>query len=204
MNTHEIALALTRPQETSNEHVFGEVVSTEQGIIKIKLDNADIITAKKAFSCAFDPMINDAVELTHRNNHSYYVLNILERSQASIAMLSAPFGIEIKSPSIAMHSNSLGINNQTMTVNARQFNQQSDSVNLNTEAAQFSSRTVESNVERIVQRIKDSFKIIERIEQVSAVDIIQNIKNAFIQRSRQVDITAKSDVKINGERIHMG
>jgi hypothetical protein len=63
---------------------------------------------------------------------------------------------------------------------------------------------VESNIDRMIQRIKDSFRIIERIEQVSAVDIIQNIKNAFIQRSRQVDITAKSDVKINGERIHMG
>jgi len=75
---------------------------------------------------------------------------------------------------------------------------------LNTDSTQFTSRTVESNIERMIQRIKDSFRIIERIEQVSAVDIIQNIKNAFIQRSRQVDITAKSDVKINGDRIHMG
>jgi hypothetical protein len=204
MNKHDIALALTKPHITNSEHVFGEVISTDQGIIKIKLDNSEVITAKKAFSCAFDPMINDSVELTLRNNHSYYVLNILERSHASIAMLSVPFGLEIKSPSIEMQSNSLGIHNQSMSVNARQFDQQSDCVNLNSDTTRFSSRTVESNVDRIIQRIKDSFKIIERIEQVSAVDIIQNIKNAFIQRSRQVDITAKSDVKINGERIHMG
>ncbi|MGR6874861.1 DUF3540 domain-containing protein [Pseudomonas sp. HK3] len=204
MNTHEIALALTRPQDINNDHIFGEVINTDQGIITIKLDNTDVVTAKKAFSCAFDPIVNDTVELTVRNHHSYYVLNILERTQASVAMLSAPFGIDIKSPSISMQSNSLGINNQTMSVNARQFNQKSDSVNLNSDTAQFSSRTVESNIDRMIQRIKDSFRIIERIEQVSAVDIIQNIKNAFIQRSRQVDITAKSDVKINGERIHMG
>jgi hypothetical protein len=204
MNTHDIALALTKPQEKPNEHVFGEVISTEQGIIKIKLDNENVISAKKAFSCAFEPKIHDTVELTVRNQHSYYVLNILERSSPSIAMISAPFGIEINSPSIEMQSNSLGIHNQAMTVNAKQFNQQSDSVKLNSDTAQFSSRTVESNIERMIQRIKDSFRIIERIEQVSAVDIIQNIKNAFIQRSRQVDITAKSDVKINGDRIHMG
>ncbi|MFY0642710.1 MAG: DUF3540 domain-containing protein [Bermanella sp.] len=204
MNTHDIALALTKPQEKPNEHVFGEVICTEQGIIKIKLDNDNVISAKKAFSCAFEPKIHDTVELTVRNQHTYYVLNILERSCPSIAMISAPFGIEINSPSIEMQSNSLGIHNQAMTVNAKQFNQQSDSVKLNSDTAQFSSRTVESNIERMIQRIKDSFRIIERIEQVSAVDIIQNIKNAFIQRSRQVDITAKSDVKINGDRIHMG
>ena len=204
MHTHDIALALTKPQEKPSEHVFGEVISTDQGIIKIKLDNENVISAKKAFSCAFEPKVHDTVELTVRNQHTYYVLNILERSCPSIAMISAPFGIEINSPSIEMQSNSLGIHNQAMTVNAKQFNQQSDSVKLNSDTAQFSSRTVESNIERMIQRIKDSFRIIERIEQVSAVDIIQNIKNAFIQRSRQVDITAKSDVKINGDRIHMG
>ncbi len=204
MYTHDIALALTKPQEKFSEHVFGQVINADQGIIKIKLDNENVITAKKAFSCAFEPMINDTVELTVRNQHSYYVLNILERSSPSAALLSSPFGIEINSPSIAMQSNSLSIQNQAMAVNARQFNQQSDSIKLNSDTAQFSSRTVESNIERIIQRIKDSFRIIERIEQVSAVDIIQNIKNAFIQRSRQIDITAKSDVKINGDRIHMG
>ena len=78
MNTHDIALALTKPQEKPSEHVFGEVISTEQGIIKIKLDNDSVITAKKAFSCAFEPMLHDTVELTVRNQNSYYVLNILE------------------------------------------------------------------------------------------------------------------------------
>lgn len=204
MNTQEIALALTKPKEHTSEHVFGQIIRIEQGTITVKLDNSHIVTAKKSFSCAFEPMTHDIVELTIRNQHSYYVLNILERQNTSAAMLSAPFGIQINSPTIEMQSNSLGITNQNMSVTAKHFQQQSDAMTLNTDSTQFTSRTVESNIERMIQRIKDSFRIIERIEQVSAVDIIQNIKNAFIQRSRQVDITAKSDVKINGDRIHMG
>ena len=58
--------------------------------------------------------------------------------------------------------------------------------------------------ERSLQKFKDSFRIIERIEQTSALDIIQNIKNVFIQRSKNADISAKGDIKINGDRIHMG
>ena len=204
MHTQDIALALTKPYEKDNQHIFGEVISTDQGIIQVRLSHSGVVVAKKAFSCAFDPMIKDTVELTQHDNQTYYVLNILERTQSSIAQLSAPFGLEIKSPSIDMQSNSLDIQNQSMSVNASQFDQQSESVKLHSDTTQFSSRTVESNIDRLIQRLKDSFKIIERIEQVTAVDIIQNIKNAFIQRSRQVDITAKSDVKINGDRIHMG
>jgi hypothetical protein len=66
------------------------------------------------------------------------------------------------------------------------------------------AKSVETIAERSLQKFKDSFRIIERIEQTSAKDIIQNIKNVFLQRSKNADISAQGDIKINGDRIHMG
>ncbi|WP_396586387.1 DUF3540 domain-containing protein [Bermanella sp. R86510] len=204
MNTHDIATAMIKQQRNESlDHSAGTVTAITQESIAVRLISGETVTAKKAFSCAFEPVDQDFVEVTLLNN-TYYILNILERHQSSVATLSSPMGIELSSPSITMQSNAMAISNQTMNLSTGQYHHQSENINVHTDGARLTGRTVETNTERLISRIKDSFRIIERIEQVSAKDIIQNIKNAFIQRSRQVDITAKSDVKINGDRIHMG
>lgn len=187
------------------EHNFGTVLSkTKQGYL-IKLDNGSTLLANKAFSCPFLPEDSDYVAIMRSGQKGYFITNILERTSEQPARMETDSELQISSrQSVKVQSNSIALSSLEYTSNCQTHTQSSEKLSVSSKHTHFQSESVESNMIRLVQRIKDSFKIIERIEQVSAQDIIQNIKNAFIQRSKQVDITAKSDVKINGDRIHMG
>jgi hypothetical protein len=204
MNIHSIdsARELLNPQSDQD---FGTVISRSKQGYLVKLESGSTLLASKAFSCAFMPEDSDYVAVMRSNQKGYYITNILERTSDKPALIETDSELHINSQkTVKLQSNSIELSSINYKVNTQSYDQTSEKLNVVSKHTQFQSETVESNVTRLIQRIKDSFKMIERLEQVTAQDIIQNIKNAFIQRSKQVDITAKSDVKINGDRIHMG
>lgn len=187
------------------EHSFGMVLSKSKQGYLIQLESGSTLLANKAFSCPFLPEYNDYVAIMRSGQKGYFITNILERSSTQPARMETESELQISSQqSVEVLSKSIALSSLEYTLNCQTHTQQSEKLDVSSKQTSFQSESVESNMTRLVQRIKDSFKMIERIEQVNAKDIIQNIKNNFIQRSKQVDITAKSDVKINGDRIHMG
>lgn len=204
MNIHSLdsARELMAPQ---NAQDFGTIISKSKQGYLIKLESGSTLLASKAFSCAFIPEDNDYVAIMRSNLKGYYITHILERQSSAPALIETESELHINSTkAVKLQANSIDLTSIDYSINCQSHEHTSQTLSVMSRNTKFQSETVESNVTRLVQRIKDSFKIIERIEQVTAQDIIQNIKNAFIQRSKQVDITAKNDVKINGDRIHMG
>ncbi len=190
---------------SAEQYEYAHVISTTlQGFI-LKPENGSTVIAQQAFGCPFTPITDDFVMFVRSENRGIFVINILQRKHTQPALIESENGITLQSKKqIDILANDINMtSNKTQVVN-QQYSHTSQKLDIKSDTTAFYSRTVESITERLVQKVKDSFKVIERLEQVNAHDIIQNIKNAFIQRSRQVDITAKSDVKINGERIHMG
>ena len=187
------------------QYEYASIISvTEQGYI-LKPDNGSSIIAQQAFGCPFTPIIDDWVMFVRCANRGVFIINILQRQHDQSAVIANKNGIELQSKQkIKISAHDINMTSSNTQVVSQQYSHTSQKLHIKSDTTQFYSRTVESVSERLVQKVKDSFKVIERLEQVSANDIIQNIKNAFIQRSRQVDISAKSDVKINGDRIHMG
>lgn len=187
------------------QYEYASIISvTEQGYI-LKPDNGSSIIAQQAFGCPFTPIIDDLVMFVRCANRGVFIINILQRQHDQSAVIANKNGIELQSKQkIKISAHDINMTSSNTQVVSQQYSHTSQKLDIKSDTTQFYSRTVESVSERLVQKVKDSFKVIERLEQVSANDIIQNIKNAFIQRSRQVDISAKSDVKINGDRIHMG
>jgi len=188
-----------------DQHEYASVISvTEQGYI-LKPENGSSIIAQQAFGCPFTPIKDDFVMFVRSANRGIFIVNILQRKHAQCALIENEHGISLQSgQKIDISASDINMTSTNTQVTSQQYSHTSQKLDIKSESTQFYSRTVESISERLVQKVRDSFKVIERLEQVNAQDIIQNIKNAFIQRSRQVDISAKSDVKINGERIHMG
>jgi hypothetical protein len=191
--------------QAMEQHEYASVITvTEQGCI-LKLENGSSVIAQQAFGCPFTPIVDDFVMFVRSANRGIFIVNILQRKHAQCAVIENEHGIALHSnKKIDIAANNINMTSKITQVTNQQYSQTSQTLDIKSDSTQFYSRTVESITERLVQKVKDSFKVIERLEQVTANDIIQNIKNAFIQRSRQVDISAKSDVKINGERIHMG
>jgi len=188
-----------------DQHEYASVISvTEQGYI-LKPENGSLLIAQQAFGCPFTPIKDDFVMFVRSANRGIFIVNILQRKHAQSALIENEHGISLQSgQKIDISASDINMTSTNTQVTSQQYSHTSQKLDIKSESTQFYSRTVESISERLVQKVRDSFKVIERLEQVNAQDIIQNIKNAFIQRSRQVDISAKSDVKINGERIHMG
>ncbi len=191
--------------QTMDQHEYASVISvTDQGYI-LKPESGSSIIAQQAFGCPFTPITDDFVMFVRSANRGIFIVNILQRKHAQCAVIQNDHGITLQSnQKIDIAANNINMASVSTQVISQQYSHTSQKLDIKSDSTQFYSRTVESISERLVQKVKVSFKVIERLEQVNAQDIIQNIKNAFIQRSRQVDISAKSDVKINGERIHMG
>ncbi len=197
--------AKSHHSQVADQYEYAHVVSTTQQGFILKPENGSTVIAQQAFGCPFTPITDDFVMFVRCENRGIFVINILQRKHTQPALIESENGITLQSKKqIDILANDINMtSNKTQVVN-HLYSHTSQKLDIKSDTTAFYSRTVESITERLVQKVKDSFKVIERLEQVNANDIIQNIKNAFIQRSRQVDITAKSDVKINGERIHMG
>ena len=58
--------------------------------------------------------------------------------------------------------------------------------------------------DRFVQRVKNSFKSVEGVDQINSKNYVQNVAETASIRSKNAVITARKDMKIDGERIHMG
>jgi ABC-type Na+ efflux pump permease subunit len=184
---------------------FGSVQAIGNNGFIVKQHQGGTLLMQQAFSCAFSPEVHDEVSFIRSPNGQYYILNILARKQASSAKIQSPHGIEISTnESINLQSSDLSITNISTELNTTDSKVYSQNINVQADSSSFKARTMETLAERSLQKFKDSFRIIERIEQTSALDIIQNIKNVFLQRSKNTDISAKGDIKINGDRIHMG
>lgn len=202
MNVSQIA---NIKQSSSQQLENGWVQDITANGYVIRLSNHSTLIAQKSFGCTVVPEKDDLVMFTRTQEAGIFILNILQRKSESPATMSFSNGLELQSnEALTLRSSSLNLENLETSLLTQNYNVHSNKVNVVTEDARLQSRNIESTADRLILKLKDSFKIIERLEQVSARDVIQNIKNAFLQRSRQVDISAKSDVKINGERIHMG
>ena len=57
---------------------------------------------------------------------------------------------------------------------------------------------------RVIQRAKDVFCRIENLQQTQAKNIRTTVSDDYYLKSNHTDIQAKDDVKINGNKIHLG
>ena len=64
--------------------------------------------------------------------------------------------------------------------------------------------TVETVVDNMLQRLKNSIRFVEGVDQTKSRDFICTVKNLYSMRTKQAAILARKDLKIDAERIHMG
>ena len=184
---------------------FGQVQAVTKHGYLVQQHQAGTLLMKKAFSCAFTPLMGDQVSFVKSDNGQHYILHILEREQQTPAQIESEHGIQISSPEqISLQSESLDIVNIKTQLTNETTQAYSKNINIHADQTSLKTRILESLAERSMQKFKDSFRMIERMEQTTAKDVINNIKNVFVQRSKNADISAKGDIKINGDRIHMG
>lgn len=177
--------------------------------------------ATLAFSCLVKPEIGDSV-LVNAGDKESHILAIIDRPtnkditmafQGDVSMQAKSGKIDLVSheevgltsaKKINMVSTELGINTAKANVQATELSVSGDKVVSRWRDVHSFSSAMNMITERLIQRIKNSFKTVEGVDQLTSQNYLQTVGKTMSVRSRDSVITARKDMKIDGERIHMG
>jgi len=176
--------------------------------------------AAAAFSCLVAPVAGDKVLLS-RAGGECFILAVLERDSADMTLavpgdmhiqagsgrltLAGQAGVDLRSAKdISLTSTGFAITAIQGRVQTRQFTLRSQQAEACTQDAKLYTETLETVAGRVVARAKTLMRWVEGVETLQVGQLIQSVRETFTHRSHHAVITARKDVKIDAERIHMG
>ncbi len=187
--------------------------------IIIAMENG-LVSSRKAFSCLVSPVKDDKVLFTRQD--SCYILAVLERSAGPDMVLDVPGnlsvrakqgaitaqavdkvslsslnGVETVAPQFTVIADNTTVASHDMTLKSERIQAVSSEVKLFAKCLNFMA-------DQWFQQSKNETRVVEGVETHTSGSLIQNIKKALSIRSVYSTITAKKDMKIDAERIHMG
>ncbi len=178
--------------------------------------------AAPAFSCLVAPMPGDRVLFSIDPDGKSHILSIIERAGSTDTRLEFAGDVTLDASQGQLHLNGQrGIDMSTpQKINqaAAEYSLVSKAALLNVErisavgtrlVAEISNiQTIADSVQTVagnlLQKLKNSIRTIEGVDQSQATDVISTVKNLYSMRSKQAAILARKDIKMDAERIHMG
>lgn len=184
--------------------------------------SSGIFVATVAFSCLVRPIAGDKIMYTRDPEGGCYILAILERPSGSDALLSFPGDVRVESKkgtvaiaaasgidlatgsTVTMSASEVSVSAVNGRLNVLDLQATGDSFTGTLNRVHLISDAVDVVAQRVTQRLKSCYRWVEEIEHITAGQMIHKVSNLFSVRARQTAITAKDDVKIDGERLHLG
>jgi len=199
----------------------GIITSIEKETYTIE-SQSGMYNAQQAVSCLTQPLLGDKVLLVGNFVDGFYILAVLEREEGQKHTLSfhgevdfraedgrltiaAQRGMALASAKdIALASSELNIHSIKSEVSIHRLIFNGGFWLGQVKRLKLIATTFDSIVDRLSQRIKRSYRTVEDIEHLRAGRLDYLIDKLLSLRGKYSMITAKEDVKIDGERIHMG
>ncbi len=206
---------------TSGSHTEMAIVQGGFGQNFMVQSPRGVLRASLAFSCLVSPEPGDKVLLNTSANESH-ILAIIERPDSQDIKLSFPANVALEAKAgdinlstaqqinlvsaqkVQLTSTELAINSLDAKVRIENLSISGDKASSHWREVNSISGAMHLIVDRLSQRIKNSFKIVEGVDQQTSLNFLQTVGKTLSIRSRDAVITARKDVKIDGERIHMG
>jgi len=203
----------------------GETLTT--GVVKgigggaVMIDTGEgVFTAAVAVSCLVSPAPGDKA-LICRIDGLVYVLAILERPPAQGTTLSFPGDLRINAPNgrveiagseatlraakkTRLISRDLRLTAENSSLHAVSFRGQTRDVEWRTGRAAVLAKTLDTMAERVVQSAKTVVRLVEEVETLRIGNLVQTVKNILTMNAKNTVMTARKEMTIDGERIHMG
>ena len=206
---------LTNIDTTTGGRVKGQ--SNGQWVVDT---GSGVVLAKTAFSCLVTPEVDDQVVLVN-DAGGCFILAILAREQCQQMSLSMGSQVTANvsdgnmtvscSETFAVRSKVADIANESMQVStvkadmfctdARVMGQQ---LTTRFDTVKRFATAVLDVCDSATRKLKNCFKHVEGVEQHQSKDTIHTVKNNLTVRSHHANISARKEMKIDGERIHMG
>lgn len=207
--------ASTESHSLSTARVTGQAGET------FLLDHPRCTYAAAAVSCLLKPQPGDTVLLSESAAGTDYILAILERPDAAVGTLHLPGDNEI-----ALSANTMQINTGSLQLKAdQQIDINGPAVNLTAISAevtvkhwrgwfdtvessavsvQITAKTLVSRLGRMVQRMAESFKQTDGLDEVRAGRTRIQVDGHHQVNAGHITTAAKGFVKIDGQKIDLG
>ena len=212
---------ITPINETGEFHLQSGTIESSGELYHIVSGNRHY-SATRAFSCLVEPRAGDAVLFSVDTRQQCHILSILERPNASDARLAFPGDVTLSADRGQINLQSQrGLNvvsNGEINQVAERFSLVSKKGLINIADLTAVGSTLVSKIERVqtfaerletvaghwLQKLKNSFRQVDGVEQVRVRDSMHEVKNLHSLRARQSVMLAKKDIRMDAERIHMG
>ncbi|MBW2093726.1 MAG: DUF3540 domain-containing protein [Deltaproteobacteria bacterium] len=207
------------------EHVVmqdvGIITRVDNGIYTVE-SHSGMHEARQAVSCLITPQQSDKVLVAGDYAEGIYVLAVLERKggRAQTVSFQGDVDFNVKGGRLSIASekgmafSSAGdINLASSELNIHSLKSEVHIHHLifsgsfwvgQVEKIRMAVTAFDSFIERLTQRVKRSYRTVEEIDRLRAGRLDYLIDKLLSLRGKYAMLTAKEDVKIDAERIHMG
>lgn len=202
--------------------VINATIKSSGGSSIVLDTHSGVVTAERAFSCIVEPETGDQV-LVNKSGNQYHVLAILSRpGESQNTCLSFDGDMKIRVP----HGNAeiISGNNidliapktlrtaaentqflsKNMTIATSKLTAKADNIEAHSTHIKLFAKFVDTISSRISQRTDVLMRWVENVETLNIGNMIQNIRHTKVCHANQTVMTAKQDMRIDAERIHMG
>lgn len=170
--------------------------------------------ASRATSCLVEPMIGDTVLVSRGPRERVFVLAILEREAAGPATLSVGAGTGLRlagesveiagSDRVRIDAGRFDLDAEEATLQVRAVQLVGSAVGAVVDTLDVVGRKLQSVGEVIHQAAGSYLRISRSTDTVQAENLIQKADKVMVIDSAQTVLSARTDVRISGERITMG
>ncbi|KYF83453.1 hypothetical protein BE18_43105 [Sorangium cellulosum] len=214
------SVARTRQVERGATGGHGAVLRFDGSAYIVETDDGEV-RAKRATSCLLEPATGDLALLAVVNG-THYILAVLEREEGAPSRLvsegdlqirlqsgslglSAPDGVHVQSgKDLSMVASTFRVQAKEGHVALGLFSFVSKMVRGEVDRAKLVGRSLDAHLERLMQRVKRSYRIVEEADHVRADRIDYAAKGNLAIHSENAKITASHLVKIDGDQIQVG
>lgn len=199
--------------------LFSGHVKKEVKDVFIVQSESGVFPAKHAASCLLQPEVDDKVLLSMTDGE-LYILAILEKSSQKSKLkfkgdvcLESDAGLSLSSAkalqltslqSVSQIAPEINTLSKKHTLTTEQLSAHSQKMTVKSEQVQAHVKELHGMFERVYQKADQVIRWVETIETLNIGNWVQNIKGTLNSRAKNQVITAKGDIKVDAERIHMG
>jgi hypothetical protein len=204
-------LALKRHDLSSEASLFYARVDDEkQDGFAVSLNDGHTLFAQRAAGCLLAPETGDEVLLVAGAGNAF-ILSVLTRQEdtgritlpgtstieGNEITLTGRRGVALEAPRISLTGLLGEASFSGLSLLSRWCDVRVERI---TSVAEIWNRTIG----RLTERIRDSYRKIENTEQTKAGRIRTIVKERFSVASKNADLNAEEEVKLDGKKIHIG
>jgi hypothetical protein len=178
--------------------------------------------ARRATSCLLEPTEGDLVLLAVTTSGQAYVLAILEREAGAAGSIVADGDLDIKlgngrfgvvaqegvellsGKDVSVVSGGLRVRAVDGSIALERLSFLGDIVRAEIAKAKLLAGTFDAIVERLSQRVKRAYRVVEETDHLRAEQVDYVAKKTMNLRGENTLVTAEELVKIDGDQIHLG